>query len=95
MAQAKRLNKVLKKQPINRRVMIGLLPCVAGSIYFFGWQCLFVVLWSAVVGFIVEFIFSRKRGEPVSEKAGIFFKNLRDTAFFVRITCFNMVLLLF
>jgi len=67
MAQANRLNKVLKKQPINRRVMMGLLPCVAGGIYFFGWRCLFVVIWSAVVGFIVEFVFSRKRGEPVSE----------------------------
>jgi len=47
--------------------MTALLPCVAGSIYFFGWRCLFIVLWSALVGFIVEFIFSRQRGEPVSE----------------------------
>ncbi|MHC4435428.1 MAG: RnfABCDGE type electron transport complex subunit D, partial [Planctomycetota bacterium] len=41
--------------------------CVAAGVYFFGWRCLFVVLWSAVVAFVVEFIFSRKRGEPVSE----------------------------
>jgi Na+-transporting NADH:ubiquinone oxidoreductase subunit B len=47
--------------------MIALLPCVAGSIYFFGWRCLFILIWSAIVGFIVEFIFSRRRGEPVSE----------------------------
>jgi Na+-transporting NADH:ubiquinone oxidoreductase subunit B len=47
--------------------MAALLPCVAGSIYFFGWRCLFVVLFSALIGFIVEFIFSRRRGEPVSE----------------------------
>jgi len=67
MAQVKRLTKVLRKQPINRRVMTALLPCIAGSVYFFGWRCLFVVVWSALVGFIVEFIFSRQRGEPVSE----------------------------
>lgn len=67
MAQAKRPAKVLRRQPVNRRVMTALLPCVAGSIYFFGWRCLFVVLFSALIGFIVEFIFSRRRGEPVSE----------------------------
>ncbi|MCP4261645.1 MAG: RnfABCDGE type electron transport complex subunit D [Planctomycetes bacterium] len=44
-----------------------MLPCVASSIYFFGWRCLFIVIWSAMIGFIVEFIFSRQRGEPVSE----------------------------
>ncbi len=67
MAQAKGLAKVLRRQPVNRRVTIALLPCVAAGIYFFGWRCLFVVLLSALVGFVVEFIFSRKRGEPVSE----------------------------
>ena len=67
MAQAKGLKKVLRKQPVNRRVIIALLPCVAGSVYFFGWRCLFVLLWSALIGFVVEFIFSRRRGEPVSE----------------------------
>ncbi|MHC4323945.1 MAG: RnfABCDGE type electron transport complex subunit D [Planctomycetota bacterium] len=67
MARAKRLNKVLRKQPVNRRVMIALLPCIAGSVYFFGWRCLFVVVFSALVGFIVEFIFSQRRDEPVSE----------------------------
>jgi len=67
MAQVKKLHKILRKQPINRRVMLALLPCIAGGVYFFGWRCLFIVLWSALIGFIVEFIFSRQRGEPVSE----------------------------
>jgi Na+-transporting NADH:ubiquinone oxidoreductase subunit B len=67
MAQRKGLAKVLRRQPVNRRVIIALLPCVASSIYFFGWRCLFLVLWSALVAFVVEYIFSRKRGEPVSE----------------------------
>ncbi len=67
MAQIKRLTNVLRKQPINRRVMVALLPCITGGVYFFGWRCLFMVVWSAIVGFIVEFIFSRRRSEPVSE----------------------------
>jgi Na+-transporting NADH:ubiquinone oxidoreductase subunit B len=67
MAQRKSHAKFIRRQPINRRVIIALLPCVLGSIYFFGWRCLFVVIWSALIGFIVEFIFSRQRGEPVSE----------------------------
>jgi Na+-transporting NADH:ubiquinone oxidoreductase subunit B len=67
MSQGKDHTKFLIKQPINRRVIIALLPCVAGSIYFFGWRCLFIVIWSALVAFIVELIFSRQRSEPVSE----------------------------
>jgi Na+-transporting NADH:ubiquinone oxidoreductase subunit B len=67
MNQAKKRTKFLRRQPVNRRVLIALLPCVAGSIYFFGWRCLFILIWSIIVGFIVEFIFSRQRGEPVSE----------------------------
>jgi len=67
MNQAKKRTKFLRRQPVNRRVLIALLPCIAGSIYFFGWRCLFILIWSIIVGFIVEFIFSRQRGEPVSE----------------------------
>lgn len=49
------------------RVLLALLPCVAGSIYFFGWRSLFIVLCAGVTGFAVEFIFTRYRGEPVTE----------------------------
>ncbi|MFH1715832.1 MAG: RnfABCDGE type electron transport complex subunit D, partial [Planctomycetota bacterium] len=59
--------KVLKKQPIMRRVLVAMLPCVAGAVYFFGWRSLIVVAWAAVVGFVVELIFTRSRREPVSE----------------------------
>jgi len=38
MAQVKSRSKFLRKQPINRRVVIALLPCVIGSIYFFGME---------------------------------------------------------
>ena len=50
-----------------RRVILALLPCIAGAVYYFGWRCLFIIAFSAVVGFIVELIFTRLRGEPVSE----------------------------
>ncbi len=58
---------ILVRQRINRRVMFALLPCVAGSVYFFGWRCLFITVWAAMIAFIVEFIFTRHRKEPVSE----------------------------
>jgi Na+-transporting NADH:ubiquinone oxidoreductase subunit B len=58
---------ILKKQLVMRRVLMALLPCIAGAVYFFGWRSLFVVVWSAVAGFIVELIFTRLRGESVSE----------------------------
>lgn len=67
MAQARKFSKILRKQLIMRRVILALVPCVVGSVYFFGWRCLFLVLWAAVVGFLVEFIFTRQRNEPVSE----------------------------
>ncbi|MEN6335318.1 MAG: RnfABCDGE type electron transport complex subunit D [Phycisphaerales bacterium] len=50
-----------------RRVLLALLPCVAGAVYFFGWRSLVLVFWSAVVGFLVEYVFTRLRGEPVTE----------------------------
>lgn len=58
---------LLKKQIIMRRVLAALLPCVLGGVYFFGWRSLLMVLWAGAAGFIVELIFTRQRGEPVSE----------------------------
>jgi Na+-transporting NADH:ubiquinone oxidoreductase subunit B len=50
-----------------RRVVLSLLPCVAGAVYFFGWRSLFLVIWAILIGFIVELIFTRLRNEPVTE----------------------------
>ena len=50
-----------------RRVLAALLPCVAGAVYFFGWRSLVMVLVAALTGFIVEFLFTHKRNEPVTE----------------------------
>ena len=64
---ANKPSRILATQPINRRVLLALLPCVAGAVYFFGWRSLFLVGWAAVVAFVTEYIFTRQRGEPVSE----------------------------
>lgn len=67
MAEKAKPKKILLKQLAMRRVLLALLPCVAGGIYFFGWRSLFLVLWAGVIGFVVEYIFTRQRREPVSE----------------------------
>ncbi|MHB0946498.1 MAG: RnfABCDGE type electron transport complex subunit D [Sedimentisphaerales bacterium] len=72
--------ELLRKQPIMRRVLLALAPCVAGSIYFFGWRCLFMTLLAALVGLIAEFIFTKNRKEPASE------------AVFVTTTIFAMIM---
>jgi Na+-transporting NADH:ubiquinone oxidoreductase subunit B len=59
--------KFLRKQPINRRVLLALMPCLFGGIYYFGWRSLAMVLFAGAVGFTVEYIFNRKRKQPVSE----------------------------
>ncbi|HUV63573.1 MAG TPA: RnfABCDGE type electron transport complex subunit D [Sedimentisphaerales bacterium] len=67
MDVTKKPGPMLRKQPVMRRVVAALLPCVAGAVYFFGWRSLLVVAWAAAVGFVVELIFTRSRREPVSE----------------------------
>ena len=59
--------KLLRKQPMMRRVLAALLPCVAGGVYFYGWRSLVMVIISAAVGFGVEWFSCRRRKEPVSE----------------------------
>jgi len=67
MAEKKRPRQILLKQRAMRRVLAALLPCVVGAVYFFGWRCLAVIVWAGAVGFITEYIFTRKRGTPVTE----------------------------
>ena len=67
MAQDVKQPKLLQRQPPMRRVILATLPCVAGSVYFFGWRALFITLLACAVGFLAEWLFCRKRGEPVSE----------------------------
>ncbi len=57
----------LKKQPIMRRAILATVPCIAGSVYFFGWRCLALVAVACFFGFMTEYLFCRARKEPVSE----------------------------
>jgi Na+-transporting NADH:ubiquinone oxidoreductase subunit B len=65
--QEKAGHKILLKQPIMNRVLLALLPCVAGSIYFFGWRSLFIIIWAGLFGFLTELLFTRTRKKPVSK----------------------------
>jgi len=50
-----------------RRVILAVTPCIAGSVYFFGWRSFVMVAVSCLAAFVTEYLFCRKRGEPVSE----------------------------
>ncbi len=67
MTEKTKPKTILLKQRAIRRVLLALLPCVAGAVYFFGWRSLFLIVWAGVVGFVVEWIFARRRKEPVTE----------------------------
>ncbi len=80
MTQVNAGRKILLKQLMMRRVLLALLPCVAGSIYFFGWRSLFIIIWAGLIGFFTELIFTRLRKKPVSE------------AVFVTTTIFSLIM---
>jgi Na+-transporting NADH:ubiquinone oxidoreductase subunit B len=63
----KKAKPILRKQLVMRRVVIASIPCIAGSVYFFGWRSLAVVAVSCLFGFLTEYLFCRKRNEPVTE----------------------------
>jgi Na+-transporting NADH:ubiquinone oxidoreductase subunit B len=50
-----------------RKVLLALMPCAAGSIYYFGWRSLAMMVFCCAWGFLLEWLFCRKRKEPVSE----------------------------
>ena len=59
--------KLLKRQPMMRRVILATLPCAAGSVYYFGWRSLAVIAVSCLAAFLTEYAFCHRRKEPVSE----------------------------
>lgn len=67
MAAVQKKIPLLRKQPPMRRVIRALIPCMAGSVYFFGWRCLALVVVSCLCAFLAEWSFCRRRHEPVSE----------------------------
>lgn len=50
-----------------RRMLLAMAPCILASIYFFGWRSLAIVLVSCAAAFATEYLFCRRRHEPVSE----------------------------
>jgi Na+-transporting NADH:ubiquinone oxidoreductase subunit B len=50
-----------------RKVLLALMPCAAGSIYYFGWRSLAMMVFCCAWGFLLEWLFCRKRKERVSE----------------------------
>ncbi len=60
-------NAIIKRQKPMHKVLLALVPCMAGSVYYFGWRSLVVIVVSCLVAFACEFAFCRKKKEPVSE----------------------------
>lgn len=48
------------------KVVYGLIPCVAGSLYFFGWRALLVLGVVLLAGILAEGAFTWRAGKPVS-----------------------------
>jgi Na+-transporting NADH:ubiquinone oxidoreductase subunit B len=67
MSQGKANAKVLRKQLAMRKVLAATVPCIFGGVYFFGWRVLASIAFCCGLGFLVEYAFCRKRGEPVTE----------------------------
>ncbi len=55
------------KQKVMRQVLIALIPCAIGAIYYFGWRSLAMIGWAALVGFGVEYLFEHRKNKPVTE----------------------------
>ncbi len=59
--------KYFLRQRIMEKVLLALVPCIAGGIYYFGWRVLAIVLAAGLIGFLTELVFLFKRKQPVSE----------------------------
>jgi Na+-transporting NADH:ubiquinone oxidoreductase subunit B len=67
MTKAPAKPALLRKQPVMRKVLWALVPCVLGSVYYFGWRSLAMVVFCMAVGVVLEWLFCRTRNEPVTE----------------------------
>jgi Na+-transporting NADH:ubiquinone oxidoreductase subunit B len=60
-------SKWLRKQPAMRKVLLALVPCILGGWYYFGIRILAMIGFCCLWGFFLEWLFCRKRKEPVTE----------------------------
>ncbi|MDW7681415.1 MAG: RnfABCDGE type electron transport complex subunit D, partial [bacterium] len=56
-----------QKQPVMRKVVYALFPAIVGSVYFFGWVSLAIVLSSIISCVLTEWLFVRGKKGKVSE----------------------------
>ena len=56
-------------QPMMRRVIVALLPCVAASVWLFGWRSLLVVVISICCACLVEALFNASANRPLTQAA--------------------------
>jgi len=57
----------MRSQPAMRKLLLGTCPCIGGAVYYFGWRSLAMILFCCAVGFFCEWLFCRRRKEPVTE----------------------------
>ncbi|MFC1462287.1 RnfABCDGE type electron transport complex subunit D [Verrucomicrobiota bacterium] len=69
MPDTPKKTSLIRKQTPMRRVILATVPCMLGSIYYFGWRSLAVILVSCGMAFAAEYVFCRQRKEPVSQAA--------------------------
>jgi len=67
-AQKKKIRKagLIRWQSPMIYVLYGTVPCILGSVYFYGWRSIFVIAVCCAVGFFCEWLFVRTRKEPVT-----------------------------
>jgi len=61
------LNFSFQKQKVMRTVVYSLMPATAGSVYFFGWRSLVIVLLSVISCVVTEWLFVRGKNGKISE----------------------------
>lgn len=62
---AKTQGPILWQLPM-KRVLYALVPAALASVYFFGWRSLVILAIVNAAGFLTEFVFLRRRKEPVT-----------------------------
>lgn len=55
-----------KRQTVMERVLLALVPCLIGAVYFFGWRSFVMLLWVMAVGCLTEYLMASRRGDPLT-----------------------------
>lgn len=63
---AKTKSKSINWQLPMKRVLYALMPIVASAVYFFGWRTILVLVVANVAGYLSEYSFTRREGQPVT-----------------------------